>query len=226
MDLEERRHFPGGWCEGYVPEHELVHQSGDEEGREDAGRAAASAADGEIDRWTEDGGDHDVPAAAPEVGEGGGEVRRVELRLQLEAPREEERRDDGGCGENQLEGEVQVKRVNGEEQVRMDRVFESVTGDENGEKGGLGGGGEEKGGGGRVFKFLWRLLVDQLDGEGGGGEEGEEGKVGGERTGAGGEEEELEQSEPGEEEGGDAAEVNGGEVQGEEREEADHREEE
>lgn len=61
--------------------------------------------------------------------------------------------------------------------------------------------------------------VEQLDGEDGGSEKGKEGKGYGEGAGGKGEEEELEEGKPREEQRGDVAEVDGGEVEREVREE-------
>lgn len=88
-----------------------MHEAGDQEDREDAGAPAVAGAHGEVDGGAKDGGDHEVPAATPEVLEGDGSVGGVELRLELEASRDKERRDGGCAGEYELEGEVHVDAV-------------------------------------------------------------------------------------------------------------------
>lgn len=71
-----------------------------------------TSGDGEhglVNSGAEDAGDHDVPASTPEVLKGSGQVRLVELRLQLHPQRG--LGDHGYYGQYNLQAEVDVKAV-------------------------------------------------------------------------------------------------------------------
>ncbi|CAL5016513.1 unnamed protein product [Urochloa decumbens] len=226
VQREEGGHLPRPGLQRDVVEHDLVHDPRHEERREQSRGGAEAGAHGAVDAGAEHARDHEVPPPAPEVAEGGGQVGPVELRLELSAQqRSGERR---GGGQEELEHQVHVRAVEGRHGPRREPRPVAPGGDERGEERRLGRVGEEEsvreGAAGRRLLVVVVVVAD-LDGERGAGDEAGEREVGVERAVAGGEEEELEGAEPNEEEGGDGAEVDGGEGEGEEREEEEHRKE-
>jgi len=172
-----------------------VHEAGHQERRQDAGRGAEARADGAKHRRPEDGGHHEVPPPAPEVTQRRRQVRVVHLWLHLHPEQVVDHGVDGG--EQQIQREVDVQGVEGEELVPAHRALELVRVDDARDD----GAGEEypRRPTDGSLALLFGLLPE-LDGEGGRAYEVEEAEGRVEGPDAGGEEEHLKRAEPGKEE--------------------------